>query len=203
MPSRQRFKHHPESFASIHFVILGVCNMKSHLPHLTDEHAKAIAHVSIRSAALDHAIEVLLLEAYYPNRRTAERILKSQSQARFIELIQEMLIDRFPWHAGDIETFIASVKSARKKRNDVIHHLWGEMDENGAALLASYRPFRDPVEKSMTAAEVGSIADELLEHGSTMFKVMFWLQDQRPPLPDLLVHTLQRRGSSWPLGGDQ
>ncbi len=135
--------------------------MRSNLPYLSDEHARAIAHVAIRSAALDHMIEILLTEAYFPNQRSAKTLTR-QPQAKQIEAIQDILIDRFPWYKEDVEAFIIDVKAARKERNKIIHHIWGETDETGAATLASYRPFRDSEETSMTAEQVWKISDNFL-----------------------------------------
>lgn len=177
--------------------------MKSHLPYLSDAHALAIAHVAIRSAWLDHLLEILLVELFHPNVGTAKRLVKEQAQSRQIDHIESMLIDRFPWITPNIKSFMSDIKFARSERNDVIHHLWGQTDESGAASLGSYRPFREPKERSMTAAEVGAVADLLLRCSHDALSVTRWLEGTRPPSPNTLAHMLQHGSSLWPLDDDQ
>lgn len=173
--------------------------MKSKLPYLTDEHLKAIAHVSIRSAQLDHMLEFLVFELLNPKTRTAEKLLKSTNSHNQVDLIKSMLLDRYPWYADDIEEFTSFIKTTRTNRNDIIHHLWGKTDESGAAKVASYRPFREGKEKSLTADQVWAVSDDLLEATHKIIQLGDWVDRDRPPSPSRLANRLQQGSSPWPL----
>ena len=176
--------------------------MKSELPLLGDAHARAIAHVSIRSAQLDHIIEIALDELLLPKEKTAEKIVKNWGHSQQIGLINSLLLDIFPWYQKQIDDFILKINEARKDRNKIIHHLWGDVDDGGAATLASYRPYRDPKKDSKTAENVMDVADELFSASLKLHHVIFWCREQRIASHDKRAPLLPQGDYPFPLDHD-
>jgi hypothetical protein len=177
----------------------------SKLPYIHDEHLMAIGHVAIGAATLDHMIEFAIFDLMHPHHNSAEKILRGWNQDKQVGFVHTMLTDKYPSHVGDIDRFIVDLKDARKQRNDVIHYVWGHVDEKGAAKLGTYRPFRQVVEKSMTAAEIDAVADKLNDCGVKLRKLCDWLKQQGPQRASLnmLMPQPAPASSPWPLGPDQ
>lgn len=176
--------------------------MKSRLLHLSNEFIHAIAYVSVRSAELDHTIEITIVELLHPNRKSAEKILKNWNQSRQVELVGTLLEDRFPWYATEVQNFIAKIEAARSERNIIMHYLWGAADVDGAAKLASRRPFRAPKEITKTADEVGAVADAMLDITNKLYELLYYLREQRIASPDERAPLPPRGNYPWPLNPD-
>jgi hypothetical protein len=173
--------------------------MTSVLPFLSDEHARAVAHVAIRSAQLDNLIELLIVKLLQPNTNTAEKVLREWGQNKQIDLAQALLLDHYPGRKDDIEAFIIKMKASRSERNDVIHYLWGWAAREDVAILARIRPFRKPVKKTMTARQVKDVADELAFCSARLYELLNWLEKHHWPLPDKPSQPPLPDDSPWPL----
>lgn len=178
--------------------------MKS-LPYLLDEHLIAIAHVAIRSAQLEHSIEIGVSALFGTQRATAKAILTESHSNKLVGLLRTLLLDIFRFETDGIEPMINRVHKARRRRNDVMHYVWGRADERGKALAVQVRPFREPKDLAMTAAEIGEVADELL---AASIEVMEWTErgmDRVLPKssPNRLLQQPQPLGLLSPSGLDQ
>ena len=171
---------------------------KTEALNISTPHLKAIAHVSIRSAQLDHMLEFALNALWISSPKQSALILKQIVTAKQVDFLQAALQDYFLNDISDIDSFIAAIKTARSDRNDVIHQVWGQPQEDGTARHASYRPHRKPVESHKTADQVLEIADRLLRCAAICVAIIKVLDsDQRSQLTQKFE--TQRRRSRFPL----
>jgi hypothetical protein len=66
---------------------------------------------------------------------------------------------------------MANIKTARSERNEVLHWLWGEGEDETTAKLGSMRIHRPEIVKRKTASEVYAIADRLLDASHTLIRL--------------------------------
>jgi hypothetical protein len=183
--------------------------MRSKLPHVSDEHLKAIAHVSIRSAQLDQLIEICAASLLLPSLALAELILKDARTDKLIQIIQSSLYDRHPSFKAEADKLIREITQARRDRNDVIHFVWGKADKNGTIKTGSVRAFKPDKERSFTAAQVGEVADKLLCAINDLTVITDWSNNHpdvlnpapRPP-PKERILQFPPPSSLWPITDD-
>jgi hypothetical protein len=68
--------------------------------------------------------------------------------------------------------------------------------------LASYRPFRKDQETSKTAADVGDLADTLLDISRTFHDIVYWAREQRIASPDKRAPLFPQGNYPFPLNQD-
>jgi hypothetical protein len=135
--------------------------MPSLLPDLPDAHRDALASVTLRSAELDHLLELAINSALVDSQRTAKFLLANVSGERIVNLLRALLVDRFPEEEAAIEAMIARVGECRRERNELIHWIWKANDDPVEIRLLQMRPHREHRSKSRTADEIMSIADAM------------------------------------------
>lgn len=169
------------------------------LPFLSDEHQKAIACVSARSAHLDHNIEFLLAHLCLPNGQAGKFLIEELNEKKQVKLLRYLLRDQLPQFEWQIDLFVNDIHSARISRNQVIHYIWSIMDEKGAAKRSSPRIFKDEQPKSMTADEVWDVADALFDCVHNTSTLLTWYVDHVLVPRDKHARQFQPPSSPWPL----
>lgn len=139
--------------------------MVDKLPFLADEHHYAITAVATRSGQLDAHIEmsiaVILQHAGF--EKAAQNVLKNMNGDRYVNLLRDLLLDRLPNLAGEIDTAFSEIGRLRTERNEILHWLYGKAEDPAHARSSFFRPFRGYKEKIRTAQQIQDIADQLLK----------------------------------------
>jgi hypothetical protein len=137
--------------------------MPARLPALPDEHRNALAEVALRSSQLDHMVEWAVSGALFDTARTSRYVLANVSGERIENLLRALLTDRFPDEEANINVMVNRIREYRRERNELLHWLWDETEDQGEMRLLEIRPHRDERTKPKTAAEIMKLADAMGE----------------------------------------
>lgn len=136
--------------------------MVTKLPFLSDDHHFAIANVAVRSGQMEYHIEHLTSETLAKLPQTAEFLLKNLGADRVVGLMQRALLDHHPADAEKIEKLVSEISRLRTERNEILHWIWGKSLVENEAIHLSFRPFREPQQRTKTAREIQKIADDMM-----------------------------------------
>jgi hypothetical protein len=138
--------------------------MPKKLHFLPDEFQHAIAAVACYSAFLDYSIEHALAWALIRRKNLSVYILKQGTQGdRLLSILEATLLDEIPERSDEIKTIIGASRAARTKRNDLLHGLWGEIEEDGKLSSTHIRPHRQDRNIPMGLEEISKLSDDLAE----------------------------------------
>jgi hypothetical protein len=145
--------------------------MPDKLPFLPDDHHYAIAHVATRAAQLDHAIEYSIDTQLFPRRETGKFLVRNIDTNRLVNLLQAILLENFPEKSGLINAMMKDIVNARKERNEILHWLWGNGDDDTEARHGSMRPHREEMSKTKTARQIYDVAALMLDASIALMRL--------------------------------
>lgn len=139
-------------------------------------------------------IELCTYGLMLTSQMTAELILKEARTEKQIQIAQAVLCDRHPGFVTDIKALFTEITQVRRDRNEVIHHVWGKADDEGAVEAASIRVFKGDKRRRFTAKQVWDVSDRLLCAVHDFDIVTRWSNNH----PDVIAITkMQQPATPW------
>lgn len=177
------------------------------LTSLPDEHLKAIAHVSIQAAWLDHYIELAFAYSLGDQASLAKQILKTTSTDRVVDAYAAALKDQFPQNQEDVDAYAARVKDARSSRNEILHRIHIATDDGNFATY-THRVFRPEQTDPVTAEQIFKTSDNIARVVADTKRIIDTLAAQAKrrvqSMPQTkLAQILQQTNLAWPLNPSQ
>lgn len=159
--------------------------MTARLPFLPEAHHFALAAVAARSAQLDHAIEYAIVGLMGSRISAGRYLLRRLRGDHQVGLLDALLRDAFPDAGAKIDALIGQIRTARDRRNEMMHWVWGASDAADTATISDLRPHRDERTRAVTALEMTAVASQMLDavHALRAWADRYWQQATSPHRP--------------------